>query len=134
MIGNGNVALDVARILAKTRAEFDGSDIVGHALEALDRSAIRTITMLGRRGPHQIAMTPKELGELGHLEDASPVVDPPTSRRSRPTTRSSPASASRSPSCATSPHIRADEPSPSASSSISSPGRSGSRARARSSG
>ena len=75
VIGNGNVALDCARILSKTRAEFEGSDIVGHALEALDRSAIRTVTILGRRGPHQIAMTPKELGELGHLEDASPVVD-----------------------------------------------------------
>jgi NADPH-dependent glutamate synthase beta subunit-like oxidoreductase len=75
VIGNGNVALDCARILSKTRAEFEGSDIVGHALEALDTSAIRTITILGRRGPHQIAMTPKELGELGHLEDALPVVD-----------------------------------------------------------
>ena len=75
VIGNGNVALDVARILSKTAHEFEGSDIVGHALEALDQSAIRTITILGRRGPHQIAMTPKELGELGHLEDALPVVD-----------------------------------------------------------
>src|SRR5688572_1492313 len=75
VIGNGNVALDCARILAKTRAEFEGSDIVGHALEALERAATRTITILGRRGPHQIAMTPKELGELGHLEQASPVVE-----------------------------------------------------------
>ena len=75
VIGNGNVALDVARILSKTRNEFEGSDIVGHALEALDKSAIRTITILGRRGPHQIAMTPKELGELGHLEAALPLVD-----------------------------------------------------------
>ena len=75
VIGNGNVALDCARILSKTRHEFEGSDIVGHALEALDASAIRTVTILGRRGPHQIAMTPKELGELGHLEDAVPVVD-----------------------------------------------------------
>jgi len=75
VIGNGNVALDCARILSKTRAEFEGSDIVGHALDALDTSAIRTITILGRRGPHQIAMTPKELGELGHLEDALPIVD-----------------------------------------------------------
>ena len=75
VIGNGNVALDCARILSKTRQEFEGSDIVGHALEALDRSAIRTVTILGRRGPHQIAMTPKELGELGHLEAASPVID-----------------------------------------------------------
>jgi NADPH-dependent glutamate synthase beta subunit-like oxidoreductase len=75
VIGNGNVALDVARILSKTGAEFEGSDIVGHALDALERSAIRTITILGRRGPHQIAMTPKELGELGHLEATLPIVD-----------------------------------------------------------
>lgn len=76
VVGNGNVALDCARILSKTRHEFEGSDIVNHALEALDDSAIRTVTILGRRGPHQIAMTPKELGELGHLEAAVPVVDP----------------------------------------------------------
>src|SRR3954453_12185085 len=75
VIGAGNVALDCARILSKTHTEFEGSDIVGHALDALDRSAIRTVTILGRRGPHQVAMTPKELGELGHLEAASPVVD-----------------------------------------------------------
>src|SRR5215213_5799043 len=75
VIGNGNVALDCARILSKTRAEFEGSDIVGHALDALDASTIRTITILGRRGPHQIAMTPKELGELGHLEATLPLVD-----------------------------------------------------------
>jgi len=75
IIGNGNVALDCARILSKTRAEFDGSDIVGHALDALDNSAIKTITVLGRRGPLQIAMTPKELGELAHLEAALPLVD-----------------------------------------------------------
>jgi len=75
VIGNGNVALDCARILSKTRAEFEGSDIVGHALDALDGSAIRTVTILGRRGPYQIAMTPKELGELGHLEASSPVVE-----------------------------------------------------------
>ena len=75
LIGNGNVALDCARILSKTQSEFDGSDIVGHALEALDKSSITTVTILGRRGPHQIAMTPKELAELGHLEGSSPVVD-----------------------------------------------------------
>jgi ferredoxin--NADP+ reductase len=76
VIGMGNVALDVARILAKTRAEFAGSDIVAHALDALDRAALRKITLLGRRGPHQIMMTPKELGELGHLARASPRVTP----------------------------------------------------------
>ncbi|WP_126172753.1 FAD-dependent oxidoreductase [Altericroceibacterium xinjiangense] len=76
VIGVGNVALDVARILSKTRQEFEGSDIVGHALEALAGSALERIVILGRRGPHQIQMTPKELGELGHLERATPVVDP----------------------------------------------------------
>jgi len=76
VVGNGNVALDCARILSKTCHEFEGSDIVDHALGALDSSAIRTVTILGRRGPHQIAMTPKELGELGHLEAAVPEVEP----------------------------------------------------------
>jgi ferredoxin--NADP+ reductase len=76
VIGMGNVALDVARILAKTRAEFAGSDIVSHALEALEASRIERIVILGRRGPHQIMMTPKELGELGELERASPHVAP----------------------------------------------------------
>ncbi len=76
VIGNGNVALDVARILAKTRAEFAGSDIVSHAIEILESSKIEQITILGRRGPHQIAMTTKELGELAHLERACPRVDP----------------------------------------------------------
>jgi ferredoxin--NADP+ reductase len=75
VIGNGNVALDCARILAKNHHEFEGSDIVGHALAALDQSKIQTVTILGRRGPHQISMTPKELGELGHLEAATPVVE-----------------------------------------------------------
>ncbi|MGQ0558775.1 MAG: FAD-dependent oxidoreductase [Sphingosinicella sp.] len=75
VIGNGNVALDVARILAKTTNEFSGSDIAGHALAALAASPLGSIHVLGRRGPHQIAMTPKELGELGHLENAAPKVE-----------------------------------------------------------
>jgi ferredoxin--NADP+ reductase len=74
VIGMGNVALDAARILAKTPAEFEGSDIVSHALESLKKSKIERIILLGRRGPHQIMMTPKELGELGNLEKASPHV------------------------------------------------------------
>jgi ferredoxin--NADP+ reductase len=75
VIGMGNVALDVARILAKTECEFAGSDIVNHALEMLCASNIERIVILGRRGPHQIMMTPKELGELGELERAAPHVD-----------------------------------------------------------
>ena len=76
VVGAGNVALDVARILAKTGEEFAGSDIVGHALDHLGTAEHETITILARRGPHQIAMTPKELGELGHLARAAPRVDP----------------------------------------------------------
>lgn len=74
VIGMGNVALDVARILSKTEAEFAGSDIVAHAREALAGSKLERIVILGRRGPHQIMMTPKELGELGQLERAAPHV------------------------------------------------------------
>jgi ferredoxin--NADP+ reductase len=76
VIGMGNVALDVVRILAKTPEEFAGSDIVAHALDALAESKIERIVILGRRGPHQIMMTPKELGELGELERAAPHLDP----------------------------------------------------------
>jgi ferredoxin--NADP+ reductase len=76
VIGMGNVALDVARILAKTPREFAGSDIVSHALEQLAASHIDRIVILGRRGPRQIMMTPKELGELGELERAAPRVEP----------------------------------------------------------
>ncbi|MFM5955339.1 MAG: FAD-dependent oxidoreductase [Novosphingobium sp.] len=76
VIGNGNVALDVARILTKTAGEFTGSDIVAHALHALEKSNTERVVILGRRGPHQIAMTPKELGELAHLSRGCPRVDP----------------------------------------------------------
>jgi ferredoxin--NADP+ reductase len=76
VIGNGNVALDCARILSKSRTELEGGDIVNHALDALEASPIEAVTILGRRGPLQISMTPKELGELGRLEAATPVVDP----------------------------------------------------------
>ena len=75
VIGMGNVALDVARILSKTQSEFEGADIVAHALDALREANPETITIVGRRGPHQIMMTPKELGELGALKRASPRVD-----------------------------------------------------------
>ena len=76
VIGMGNVALDVARILSKTREEFADSDIVNHALDQLSSARIKRIVLLGRRGPHQIMMTPKELSELGELARAVPIVDP----------------------------------------------------------
>ena len=75
VIGNGNVALDVARILSKSPGEFHGSDIVSHAYDRLAAAHTEHVVLLGRRGPHQIAMTPKELGELAHLKRACPRVD-----------------------------------------------------------
>ena len=74
VIGNGNVALDVARILSKTSGEFHGSDIVTHAYGVLAAANTEHVVLLGRRGPHQIAMTPKELGELADLARACPRV------------------------------------------------------------
>ncbi|MEA2479788.1 MAG: ferredoxin/flavodoxin---NADP+ reductase [Thermoleophilaceae bacterium] len=76
VIGNGNVALDVARMLALTTAELEPTDIADHALESLAESRIREIVVLGRRGPAQAAYTNPELRELGELEDADIVVDP----------------------------------------------------------
>ncbi|MDX2136604.1 MAG: FAD-dependent oxidoreductase [Chloroflexota bacterium] len=76
IIGNGNVAMDVARILAKTPPELESTDIADHALEALRGSCVREIYVLGRRGPAQAAFTNPEIKELGELEDAEIVVDP----------------------------------------------------------
>jgi len=76
IIGNGNVAIDCARILAKTVAELETSDIAQHAVDALRTSAVRDIHIVGRRGPHQASFTTKEAGELGHLDRAHPVVRP----------------------------------------------------------
>ena len=76
VIGQGNVAVDVARILAKTTDELKDTDITAHALEVLAESRLREIHMVGRRGPVQAAFTPVELKELGELADADVVVDP----------------------------------------------------------
>ena len=74
VVGHGNVAIDCARILAKTDAELQASDIVNHALQPLAQSRVRRIHVLGRRGPHQASFTLKEVGELGELARATPVV------------------------------------------------------------
>lgn len=74
VVGVGNVALDVSRILAKTPAELRESDIAPHALPALEASQVRDIFILGRRGPAQAAFTTKELREFGELSAAEPVV------------------------------------------------------------
>ncbi len=70
VIGMGNVAIDVVRILARTPQELHGTDIAGHALEALRQSRVRDIYMIGRRGPVQAAFTNPEIKELGELADA----------------------------------------------------------------
>lgn len=75
VIGVGNVAVDVVRILAKTRAELEHTDMPEHVLAALDASAVREIYLMGRRGPAEAAWTTKELRELGELSDASVRVD-----------------------------------------------------------
>jgi len=76
VVGNGNVAVDVARILMRSRAELERTDIAAHALEVLCNSQVREVFVLGRRGPEQAAFTPSELKELGNMEAADPVVDP----------------------------------------------------------
>ncbi len=75
VIGNGNVALDVARMLTLTHEELKLTDIADHALYALDASEIEEIVVAGRRGPAQAAFTNPELLELGELQDADIVVD-----------------------------------------------------------
>lgn len=76
VIGVGNVAVDVARVLAKTAAELSTTDVPGHVLEVLEGSAVEEVTMVGRRGPAQARFTTKELRELGELANADVVVDP----------------------------------------------------------
>jgi len=76
IIGQGNVAADVCRILAKTVDELKNTDIAEHALEALSQSKIRDIHMIGRRGPAQAKFTHAELKEFGELADCDPVIDP----------------------------------------------------------
>ena len=76
IVGQGNVAVDVCRILSKTVNELKDTDIAQHALEALAASRIRRIYLVGRRGPVQAKFTSQELRELGALEACAPVVDP----------------------------------------------------------
>ncbi len=75
VIGNGNVAADVARMLALTRDELAETDVADHALEVMARSKVREIVVLGRRGPAQAAFTNPELLELGEMTDADVFVE-----------------------------------------------------------
>ncbi|MFC0452309.1 FAD-dependent oxidoreductase [Rhodococcus jostii] len=76
IVGNGNVALDVARILVSDPDNLAGTDIADHALAALRRSHIREVVVIGRRGPAQAAYTNPELIALGHLKGVDVLVDP----------------------------------------------------------
>ena len=76
VIGNGNVALDVARMLALTPDELAPTDTTEPAIDAINAAGVREILVLGRRGPVQAAWTPVEVGELGDLAGADVIVDP----------------------------------------------------------
>ncbi len=76
VIGNGNVAIDCARVLVKTPEEMATTDIADHAAAAIHASPIRDVYLFGRRGPAEAKFTNVELREMGELEDCVPVVDP----------------------------------------------------------
>lgn len=76
IVGVGNVALDVARILCLTPAELRATDMPAYAVDALSASRVRRVYLLGRRGPAQAAFTNPELKELGELADTSVIVTP----------------------------------------------------------
>lgn len=76
VVGNGNVALDVARILCTDIASLNRTDIADHALEVLAGSAVREVLVLGRRGPAQAMFTTIELRELGDLTGVDVAVEP----------------------------------------------------------
>jgi ferredoxin--NADP+ reductase len=76
VIGNGNVALDVARMLALTPDELAPTDTTDAAIEAINAAGVKEILVVGRRGPVQAAWTPVEVGELGDLAGADVLVEP----------------------------------------------------------
>ncbi|SEP10205.1 FAD/NAD(P)-binding protein [Trujillonella endophytica] len=76
VIGVGNVALDVGRVLVRTPEELEPTDMPQHVLDALAAAPVESVTVLGRRGPAQATFTAKELGELGELAGATVLVDP----------------------------------------------------------
>ena len=76
VIGNGNVALDVARVLVKTPAELASSDLSQRAAAAIQASPVTDVYLVGRRGPVDAKFTNVELREMGELEACAPVVDP----------------------------------------------------------
>lgn len=75
VIGNGNVAIDIARVLVKTREEMADSDLPEYATAAIEASPITDVYMMGRRGPIEAKFTNVELREMGELKNAVPLVD-----------------------------------------------------------
>jgi NADPH-dependent glutamate synthase beta subunit-like oxidoreductase len=75
VVGVGNVALDVARVLARTAAELEPTDMPQHVLDTLAATRVEEITVLGRRGPAQASFTTQELRELDELANATVLVD-----------------------------------------------------------
>ena len=76
VIGNGNVAIDVARMIALAEGELATTDTADHAIEVLTAARVEEVVILGRRGPAQAAFTNPELREMGELERADVIVDP----------------------------------------------------------
>jgi ferredoxin--NADP+ reductase len=76
VIGNGNVAIDVARMLVLHPDELAPTDTADHAIDAFGQATVEDVVLLGRRGPAQAAFTNPELRELGELARADVIVDP----------------------------------------------------------
>src|SRR5581483_6886260 len=76
VIGVGNVAIDVARIIAKHVDELRATDVPDYVLDALEHSKVRDIYLIGRRGPAQAKFTTPELRELGEIPNADVIIDP----------------------------------------------------------
>ena len=76
VVGVGNVAIDIARVLVKTPAEMAATDIADHAAKAVQASPLTDVYMFGRRGPIEAKFTNVELREMGKLENCMPIVHP----------------------------------------------------------
>jgi ferredoxin/flavodoxin---NADP+ reductase len=76
VVGNGNVSMDVTRMLARSHEELAGTDMADHALAALGASRVREVVVLGRRGAAQASFTTPEVRELGRLDGVDVAVDP----------------------------------------------------------
>ncbi len=75
VIGNGNVAIDCARVLVKTPGEMSTTDLATHAAEAIHASPLEDVYMIGRRGPIEAKFTNVELREMGELDECTPIID-----------------------------------------------------------